>query len=169
MTRFDSAGGLAGLAPTTSTASLIPRTMSPPRTSTRYCGVLPPIGQLMRRRGASPTASAILDAGLSRGIIRMPGVATVSIRCPIAAPASCNARRAASQAKSMGSTTLSPRCVISPTATTTGVRGGIANGQVTFIVGTFVATYLRYCHISSHATTGWVVNSRSVRGCILAS
>lgn len=39
-----------------------------------------------------------------------------------------------------GSTVPSPRCVSSPTPTTTGVRAGMANSQVTLIVGAFDAT-----------------------------
>ena len=114
---------LPASAPTMSTASEVPAMISAPSLPTRYSGVLPPTGQLIRRPGRNCAASAIRLAGWSRCMIRMPGVATVSMRSAIGAPASANARRVASAAKSIGSTISSERLVISPTATSTGVRG----------------------------------------------
>lgn len=59
---------------------------------TRYCGVFPPTGQLMRRAGLMRIASAILLAGLSRDMTRMPGAATVSMCRSTARPVSLTAR-----------------------------------------------------------------------------
>ncbi len=83
----------------------------------------------MRRFGVSPAASAILDAGgLSRGIIKIPGVATVSIWC-----------RSWPKHSAVLDCAFAAVCELTD-ATTTGVRGGMVNGQVTLIVDVFCAT-----------------------------